>query len=132
MPDRWYGCPLCGRSARSSRELTAQGCEGKHVELIPAEEAEGLRRDLAECYRLSGEDPDGAPDSMIAQHAVEAVRTLREQSDANNLEELELREKAEQKLEKIKLSAAVWEKNAIEDGWVLAERIGSILAERCE
>ena len=36
---------------------------------------------LAECYRLTGSDPDGDPDSMLAQHAVHAVRELREEAD---------------------------------------------------
>lgn len=36
MNETWFGCPLCGRSARTSRELTAMGCEGKHIELVPA------------------------------------------------------------------------------------------------
>lgn len=40
MTERWYGCPLCGRLARTSRQLTAQGCEGKHIELMSVEEAE--------------------------------------------------------------------------------------------
>lgn len=54
-----------------------------------------LTRALAKCYRLSGADPDGDEDAMLARHAVQAVRELREESDANGEEELALREKAE-------------------------------------
>ncbi len=43
-----------------------------------------LRRyehDLAECYRLSGADPDGNEDWRLARDAVEAVRELRKNYD---------------------------------------------------
>lgn len=36
---------------------------------------------LAECYRLTGADPDGDSDSMLAKFAVEEVRRLREKFD---------------------------------------------------
>jgi len=42
MAERWFGCPQCGRSAKTSRELTAQGCEGTHLELMPVAEIEPL------------------------------------------------------------------------------------------
>jgi len=37
---------------------------------------------LAECYRLSGADPDGNEDWRLASNAVEEVRRLRTESDA--------------------------------------------------
>lgn len=40
-----------------------------------------LERDLAECYRLSGADPDGNEDWRLAPRAVEAVRELRKDYD---------------------------------------------------
>lgn len=39
---------------------------------------------LAECYRWSGADPDGNEDWRLAEHAVEEVKRLREESDAEN------------------------------------------------
>jgi hypothetical protein len=38
---------------------------------------------LAECFRLSGADPDGNEDWRIAPMAVAEVRRMREESDAN-------------------------------------------------
>ena len=40
-----------------------------------------LESALAECYRLSGADPDGDEDWRLACHAVDEVRRLREESD---------------------------------------------------
>src|SRR5271154_388847 len=37
---------------------------------------------LAECYHLSGADPDGAEDWRLAPHAVTEVRRLREESES--------------------------------------------------
>jgi hypothetical protein len=37
---------------------------------------------LATCYRLTGADPDGNEDWRLAKHAVEEVRRLRNESDA--------------------------------------------------
>lgn len=37
---------------------------------------------LAECYRLTGADPDGDEDWRLAPHAVAEVKRLREESDA--------------------------------------------------
>lgn len=42
---------------------------------------ETLTRDLAECYRLSGADPDGDEDWRLAPRAVAAVRQLRADYD---------------------------------------------------
>lgn len=38
-----------------------------------------LTADLAECYRISGADPDGDSDEHLAKHAVQAVKELREE-----------------------------------------------------
>lgn len=43
--------------------------------------AQQAEAQLAECYRLSGADPDGDDDSMLAQHAVQAVKELREEGE---------------------------------------------------
>ena len=45
------------------------------------DEAKRLRSDLASCYRITGADPDGDDDAMLARKAVNAVRRLREESD---------------------------------------------------
>jgi hypothetical protein len=56
--------------AEDSRSLTALGCEGQHVEVMPVEDHEAAVREererrqraeaqLAQCYRLTGADPDG-------------------------------------------------------------------------
>lgn len=47
---------------------------------------------LAECYRLSGADPDGNEDWRLARHAVEEVRRLRADHDAYEARESSLRE----------------------------------------
>lgn len=39
---RAYGCPLCGRVAKTSAELLSQGCEGKHQPLITLSDYEKL------------------------------------------------------------------------------------------
>ena len=45
------------------------------------ERAEKAEADLAECYRLTGADPDGDDDAMLAGKAVDAVRRLRAEAD---------------------------------------------------
>jgi len=45
------------------------------------QQVERLEHDLAECYRLTGADPDSDPDWMLAMHAVQEVRELREEAD---------------------------------------------------
>ena len=49
--------------------------------LPPGLTLEEALHDLAECYRLSGADPDGNEDWRLAPYAVEAVRELREDYD---------------------------------------------------
>jgi chromosome segregation ATPase len=44
-------------------------------------EVERLQHDLAECYRLSGADPDGNEDWRLAKDAVAEVKRLREEYD---------------------------------------------------
>lgn len=48
-------------------------------------EVERLTRELAECYRLTGADPDGNEDWRLAKEAVIAVRELRHDYDATGL-----------------------------------------------
>lgn len=38
-----YYCPGCGRVGESSADLTRQGCEGRHVEYVPAAERDYWR-----------------------------------------------------------------------------------------
>lgn len=45
-------------------------------------ELDRLRSDLAECYRLTGADPDGNEDWRLAPHAVSEVKRLRAEEDA--------------------------------------------------
>lgn len=47
-----------------------------------------LQTDLAECYRLSGADPDGNEDWRLAPYAVQEVRRLRAESDKADAEVL--------------------------------------------
>jgi hypothetical protein len=44
-------------------------------------ENERLTADLAECFRLSGADPDGNEDWRLAPRAVEEVRRMRDDLD---------------------------------------------------
>src|ERR1700744_1064084 len=50
-------------------------CLQLQIELLAAQ------KDLAECYRLSGADPDGDEDWRLAAHAVNEVKRLRAESD---------------------------------------------------
>jgi len=92
-------------------------CEAEYerIEVCPERKLLARRlvtylKQLAECYRLSGADPDGDSDAHLAKHAVQAVRELREQSDANNLEELELRERAEKQRDELLEAVEAWER----------------------
>ena len=51
--------------------------------LLDAKDAEiaDLKMQLAECFRLSGADPDGNEDWRLAPRAVEEVRRLRSERD---------------------------------------------------
>jgi hypothetical protein len=95
-----------------------------------ADELETLQAQLAECYRLTGEDPDGAPDSMLAEHAVEAVREMRTLHDEQGAQELALREKAEQKLsalqEAVDFEVGCMEHYAEEKGGMLGKLAGEM------
>jgi ribulose bisphosphate carboxylase small subunit len=55
----------------------------KAVEEIISE-IERLQHDLAECYRLSGADPDGDDDWRLAERAVTEVKRMRGEYDAAN------------------------------------------------
>lgn len=52
----------------------SQGCQQAKIERLNGQ--------LAECYRLSGADPDGNKDWRLAPRAVTEVKRLREESDA--------------------------------------------------
>lgn len=45
-------------------------------------EAAKLTAELGKCYRLSGADPDGDSDQMLAPYAVQEVKRLRSEFDA--------------------------------------------------
>jgi phage shock protein A len=66
-------------------ELLAEVREaGRQAGIAEAENSERVRsmeKQLAECYRLTGADPDGNEDWRLAPHAVEEVRRLREKLD---------------------------------------------------
>lgn len=57
-------------------EVACAGCASLRAE-VAQQQAQ-----LAECYRLSGADPDGNEDWRLAPEAVEEVRQLRQDSDA--------------------------------------------------
>jgi hypothetical protein len=48
---------------------------------------------LAECFRLSGADPDGDEDARLAAHAVAEVRRLRDESDSLEAQSVEAGER---------------------------------------
>jgi hypothetical protein len=75
-------------------------------------ERDQLQADLAECYRLTGSDPDGAPDSMLAKHAVQAVRELREECDQREDSGLQV----EKLLSAVEAHAAEWDESYLPDG----------------
>ena len=49
-----------------------------------------MEASLAECYRLTGADPDGDPDHWLAPHAVREVKRLREERDETGEENCRL------------------------------------------
>lgn len=59
------------------------------------EQVKRLQGMLAECYRLSGADPDDNEDWRLAEYAVQEVRTLRERADTDSAEVLRLRAEVE-------------------------------------
>lgn len=67
----------------SSAQATAVYFKNKVEELEASTSAmrRALEAQLAECYRLSGADPDGNEDWRLAPQAVEEVRRLRQESD---------------------------------------------------
>lgn len=62
---------------------------------------------LAECYRASGADPDGMEDWRLAQHAVEAVKDLRRDYDAETRPLLEALDHARKAIDDILISGDV-------------------------
>lgn len=63
-------CPIALREALAETEARAERAEA---------ERDAARKDLAECYRLSGADPDGDTWEHLWQTAVDEVRLLRQQ-----------------------------------------------------
>ena len=51
------------------------------LDQVRHDEIADLKRQLAECFRLSGADPDGNEDWRLAPRAVEEVRRLRSDYD---------------------------------------------------
>ena len=89
---------ITAAEARALREARRRHADGYHMAKMPdaaiedvgalfkaleASEAarERLTGMLAECFRLSGADPDGDEDWRLAESAVQEVATLRRQSD---------------------------------------------------
>lgn len=49
---RWVLCPGCERMAETSGQLTAKGCEGRHIEVMAVEELRGrLTREMEKCCK---------------------------------------------------------------------------------
>jgi len=46
LKTRWFLCPGCERMAPTAGELTAKGCEGRHIEVMPVEEHEEIRNSI--------------------------------------------------------------------------------------
>jgi hypothetical protein len=97
--------PKTGAAPGSEHTFDGHGghspnCQGCLVADLRAQ-LERAQADLAECFRLSGADPDGNEDWRLAPDAVREVRRLREESDAADDEVADLTAKyhdAESKL----------------------------------
>jgi hypothetical protein len=81
----------------SLNSVCAFACDGAGItEFMDAKAAHDsvntLIERLAECYRLSGADPDGDEDWRLARHAVDEVRRLRKECDDADDENMRLRE----------------------------------------
>ena len=70
---------------------------------------EELQKDLAECFRLSGADPDGNEDWRLAPDAVQEVRRLREESDAADSQVLAIQSQLSAAQEALKVPAIRYE-----------------------
>lgn len=77
QPRKWSIMTGAGHHAVSAVPTWAQDEHNALVDLLLA-----AQRDLAECYRLSGADPDGDEDWRLAELAVMEVRQMREEWDA--------------------------------------------------
>jgi hypothetical protein len=65
---------------RTCGELSCDDCNERFA--AAQDKIKTLESQLAECYRLTGADPDGNEDWRLAQHAVSEVRDLRRDHDA--------------------------------------------------
>ena len=61
-------------------DLDAGGVAEVAIAVLKAEVRQ-LKTMLADCYRATGEDPDGNEDWRLAEHAVSAVLRLRNEAD---------------------------------------------------
>lgn len=78
-----FGVSVYVCSAQTCRDAHEQKCSLQlRQRLTEAEQARiALTKDLAECYRQSGADPDGNEDWRLAREAVEEVTQLRKNFD---------------------------------------------------
>ena len=73
------GCFYCVYDEPGGKIVGASFCPSPLPALVA--EVERLRSELASCYRITGADPDGNDDAMLATKAVAAVRRLRASAD---------------------------------------------------
>lgn len=110
--------------AEVERLREERGDQASLVEVFE-DEAKRLRSDLAECYRITGADPDGDDDAMLARKAVAAVKRLREESDT----EAETADKRIAELEAAVSDAMVVIADMAPGETVLIDRLRSLLAK---
>lgn len=58
MDKTWVICPGCERMAPTSRDLTALGCEGRHIEVIPVLVLRKIVSELEHRQKLAELDAD--------------------------------------------------------------------------
>lgn len=85
---------------REERDAAEVRCE--QADKLTSHTARDLNRairDLANCFRLTGSDPEGDDDARLASYAVQAVK--------------ELRKEGEKEAEKLEADAKYWEDRAL-------------------
>jgi len=83
---------------------------------------------LAECYRLTGSDPDGDSDSMLANLAVAAVKELREEGDEAQAQHDALYSAVEEEVERYRgLARGFKDRDVAEVAETIANRLDAIL-----